>query len=44
MQVWKEFLDTAESFNSSTNEQVDGLAKFMTEVRRNIQDPVWSQS
>ena len=43
MHAWKEFLNKVESFDLSTDEQIDGLTKFMTEAPRNIQDPVWSR-
>ena len=42
-QAWLEFLDKIESFDDNNPDQLESLAKFMTEAPRNIQDPVWTR-
>ena len=39
-QEWNEFLGKVNLFDLSHDDQIDSLTKFMTELPRNIQDPV----
>ena len=42
-QAWSDLMDKIDSFNISDNKSIDDLVKFMTELPRNIQDPVWTR-
>lgn len=42
-QAWLDFIKKIESFDELTDEEIDGLTKFMTESPRDIQDPVWTR-